>query len=57
MHLSTQHPTHTHYVCNSLSKAHSVHGYSYGIGKSKDKANGPSQLWTEAATDKEVSST
>lgn len=55
--INKRHSTDTHEVCNSLSKAHSVHGHSYSIGKGKDQADGPTQLWAEAATDQEVGPT
>lgn len=57
VHIDIQHPTYTHEVCNSLGKAHSVHGHSYSIGKSKDETNGPAQLRAEAAADQEVGPT
>lgn len=44
-------------VCNSLSKAHRVHGHSRSIGKGKDQTNGSTQLWTKATTDQEVGPT
>lgn len=49
--------SYTHHICYSLSKSHSVHGHSYSVGKGKDEADGPAQLWTKAATDQEIGST
>lgn len=49
--------SYTHHICHSLSKSHSVHGHSYSVGKGKDEADGPAQLWTKAATDQEIGST
>lgn len=49
--------SHTHEVSDSLRKAHSVHGHSYGVGEGKDQTDGATQLWAEAATNQEVGPT
>lgn len=54
LHMHVENASHPHEVCDSLSKAHSVHCHSHSIGKSKDQANRAAQLRTEAATYQEV---
>lgn len=49
--------SYTHHICDSLSKSHCMHCHGDSIGKGKDEADGPAQLWTKTATDQEIGPT
>lgn len=48
---------HLEQVPHGLCEAHSVHGHTHSVGKSKNEADGAPQLWAKTPGDEEVGAT